>query len=164
MPSNLLKAYNQTLELLYVEERDNINSIKAVFHRDFYQTSLSFKDMMVVPTVADGEDTMSRLFRHLTTIVVDEKTKKREFDSDRAVRIHWIKHHIEEKKATNLIYTVKDERRIYILDKDEKYVIVFEPSRTEKKLFLLTAYKLQASRYKILMTKLEKRGAEGVQI
>ena len=116
MPSNLLKAYNQTLELLYVQERDNITSIKAVFNRDFYQTSLIFKDMMVVPTIADGEDTMARLFRHLTTTVVDEKTKKREFDSERAVRIHWIKHHVEEKKKNNLIYTVKDERRIYILD------------------------------------------------
>lgn len=163
MPSNLLKTYNQTLELLYLTERENINSIKSVFTRDFHQTILTFRKLKVVPTVADGEDTMIRLFRHLTTQITDESTKKREFDSDRAIRIHWIKYHIEENKQ-NLVFTITDERRVYILDKEERYVIVFEPSRTKEELFLLTAYKLYPARYKILMKKFEKRGVEGVHV
>ena len=35
MPTNLLKIYNQVLELLYRTDYENIASIKNVFYRDF---------------------------------------------------------------------------------------------------------------------------------
>ena len=61
------------------------------------------------------------LFKHLTTVVVDEKTKKRDFDIHRSQRLHWVKYHIEEKKKKNvLIFSAKDKngKRTYIYDED----------------------------------------------
>ena len=78
---------------------------------------------------------MERLFRHLTTMITDKATNKREFDMSRSVRLHWIKYHIEEKK--------KDGVRTYIYDQDELYVIVLEPMRKKDEYFLLTAYHLE---------------------
>ncbi len=164
MPNNLLKIYNERLDLLYTTDRQNIASVRAVFNRDFQSILyLRFKQVVVKPTLADGENTMDRLFRHLTTVIVDEKTRKREFETERSIRLHWIKYHLEEKKHTNVIvFSVADEKRIYVLDKDERYIIVFEPLRDRTGLFLLTAYYLEASRYKSIMKKYEKRGKDGV--
>lgn len=166
MPSNLLKIYNQQLELLYGTTHQNLASIRAVFNRDFQNLiQLTFKGMSVKPTAADGEDTMDRLFRHLTTVVVDNATRKREFEADRSIRLHWIKFLIDEKKQNNItLFSIPDEKRIYLLDQDERYVIVFEPLRNGSGIFLLTAYRLEAGRYKSLMTKFEKRGVLGMQL
>jgi len=52
----------------------------------------------------------------------------------RSIRLHWIRHHIEEKKSDNmLVFSVTEPKvataRTYIYDKDEKYLIVLEPMR-----------------------------------
>jgi hypothetical protein len=163
MPLNLLKTYNDVLDLIYSTDRRNIESIRGVFNRDFVNEQPFFRSSLIRPTTAEGEDTINRLFRHLTTVITEESTNRREFDSDRSIRMHWIKYHLSESKTTNmLLFTVDDERRSYILDRDEHYVIVLEPSRADNSFFLLTAYKLMPSRYKGLMKKYEKRGRIGI--
>lgn len=158
MPTNQTKIYNQLLELLYNSERENLNSIRKVYDRDFCNDSVNkFKHYQVIPTPAEGVDVMDRQFKHLTTVITDEKTRKREFESDRAIRIHWIKHHLEGK-CEIVAFKVEDEKRVYLLDKSEKYVIVLEPQRNNEILYLLTAYRLQSSNYKKIMNKYDKRG------
>lgn len=89
-------------------------------------------------------------------IYCDESCHK-EYDKARSVRLHWIKYHIEEHKKDNmLIFSTKNgrEKRTYIYDKTEQYVIVLEPKEakridSEEKehpyyyYYLLTAYKLE---------------------
>ncbi|PPL04267.1 hypothetical protein [Parapedobacter indicus] len=165
MPSNLLKVYNQLLELLYISHRDNVQSIRKVFDRDFAVFPFRFRQYPIHPTPADNEDTMDRVFRHLTTVVVDQAVKKREFETARSIRIHWVKHHLEERKQDVIrVFTVLNENRVYVLDVTERYVVVLEPLRKLQAFFLLTAYHLEDSRYRNLMNKCEKRGKEGVVI
>ena len=71
--------------------------------------------------------------------------------------MHWIKFHIEERKKNDmLIFSTKNgrEKRTYIYDKTEQYVIVLEPKEAKKKdthgneyiypyYYMLTAYKLE---------------------
>lgn len=160
MPTNLLKKYNQLLELLYSNHNENIHSLKNVFNRDFNsEKPIIFNSKIIQPTPSDSEDKIERLFNHLTRVVTDEKTKKREFESERAVRIHWIKHHFEKHNQFESIITfyIKDENRAYILDKNESYVIVLEPLRISDSYYLLSAYKLLPSNYQKIMKKYERR-------
>ncbi|MFV0553997.1 MAG: hypothetical protein ACK5LR_04750 [Mangrovibacterium sp.] len=144
MPLNLLKKYNQLLELAAYSPSQRTDSLKGVFCRDIENNrNFSFRTKPISPTPSDGEIKMETLFRHLTTVITDESTNGREFDMNRAVRLHWIKHHIEEKKKDNiLVFSTQEGRskRTYIYDKDEKYVIVFEPLRNGQAYYLLTAY------------------------
>jgi hypothetical protein len=160
MPSNLLKTYNELLDLLYPSQNQNIKSIRKVFDRDFVELlQLKLRGIIVLPTTAEGEDTMERLFRHLTTCITNEATKKREFESERSVRIHWIRFHLEEKAPQKiLIFKVEDENRIYVLDKAERYIVILEPLRNKNAYFLLTAYHLLPANFKAIMKKYEKRG------
>ena len=162
MPLNLLKIYNDRLELFHQSERDNLRSIRAVFDRDLTgEPILELQGIPIKPTTADGEDTMDRLFRHLTTVVTDKDIKKREFERERSVRIHWVKHHVINM-SNQLVFSVIDEKRVYVLDRAERYIIVFEPLRKERAFFLLTAYPLLPATYKAVMTKFEKRGKLGI--
>ena len=159
MPTNLIKVYDALLELLYPNERANIQSIKAVFTRDFCADQpASLRTVPIHPSPAEGEDKVERLFRHLTTVITDEKTRKREFESDRSIRLHWIRYHLEEKKADLSIFKVEDENRIYVLNKDKRYVVVLEPLRNVRAYYLLTAYRLQESNYRKILRKEQKRG------
>lgn len=160
MPTNYIKTYNQLLELLYAKHSDNIKSIRAVFERDFNgQNAIKFYAKNIEPTPSDSEDKIDRLFNHLTRVVVDEKTKQREFESERAIRIHWIKHHLEKHIAFEnvLTFKIEDEKRVYLLDKTERYVIVLEPLRNGEAYYLLSAYKLLPGNFKKVMKKYERR-------
>src|SRR5690349_5005758 len=97
MPTNLTKKYNSLLELLYGTRRENIQSLRRVFNRDFSENlPILFKSVEVAPVPSDGNDKMEVLFSHLTTTVTDDKTKKREFEGIRAIRLHWIRYHLEQ--------------------------------------------------------------------
>lgn len=145
MPLNLLKKYNSLLEIDSLSERERTISLKGIFNRDIVP-GLSFQGKTVHPTTSDTEDKMERLFRHLTTVVVDKSINKREFDRSRSIRLHWIKYHIEENKKNNILIFSVDEpegAKTYVYDKDEKYVIVLEPLRNDYGYYLLTAYHLE---------------------
>jgi hypothetical protein len=144
MPLNLLKIYNQLLDLGALNPYHRQQSLMGVFTRDFADNPvLKFKNKLITPTPADGVITMETLFNHLTTQIVDERTRRREFELHRSLRLHWVRFHIDERKADNmLIFSVKepDGIRTYIYDKDEKYVVVLEPLRDRNSYYLLTAY------------------------
>ena len=147
MPTNLLKLYNQLLELAALTEQQRTASLIGVFNRDIRQNpAFRFRTKQIKPTTADGEDSMERLFRHLTTVVTDKETRHREFEMDRSMRLHWLRHHVEERKLENMYVFSVDEPasgvRTYIYDKDENYVIVLEPLRNRNEYYLLTAYYL----------------------
>lgn len=146
MPHNLLKVYNQLLDVMAYSPAQRLQSLRNIFNRDIENNSdFSFRKKKLNPTPADGEDMMDRLFRHLTTVITDKATRKREFDLSRSIRLHWIKYHIEEKKKENMfVFSVQEREgvRTYIYDKDEQYVIVLEPMRKKDEYYLLTAYYL----------------------
>jgi hypothetical protein len=164
MPTNLLKIYNELLELFHTNQKDNLASLRRVFDRDIANNpNFQFRGLQIHPTTAEGEDKMDRLFRHLTTVITDPATRKREFESERSVRLHWIKYHVNEQKPGNIIvFSVENENRSYILDKQERYVIILEPLRNKAGFYLLTAYKLLPANFKIIMNKYEKRGKDGL--
>jgi len=146
---NLLKIYNQLLELSSLSPTERLESLKRVFKRDIENNPhFCFRKKNIYPTSKEGQDSMEILFHHLTNKTVDEKTKKREYDAIRSERLHWIKYHIEElKKDEMLVFSVLDVKkgvRTYIYDKIEKYVVILEPYRNkEDSYYLLTAYKLE---------------------
>ena len=146
MPLNLLKKYNDLLDISAMNDFQRKKSLHAIFERDIMlNPNFSFRKKQIKPTPAEGQDAMDRLFTHLTTVITDKNTNKREFDMKRAVRLHWIRFHIEERKTDNMyIFSVEEPYgiRTYIYDTDERYVIVLEPMRDLKKneYALLTAY------------------------
>ena len=157
MPLNLLKKYNELLELVAYDEVQRIESLKRIFNRDMVENlNFSFRTKKINPTPADGEDTMDRFFRHLTTKVTDRSINRREFDMNRSNRLHWIRYHIEESKQDNMmVFSVQESQgiRTYIYDVDEQYVIVLEPLRNKDEYYMLTAYYLEgkdAARNKML--------------
>lgn len=127
MPTNLLKVYNQLLELNSLNEFQRTASLKGVFNRDITNNAnFSFRRKKLNPTPAEGQDTMERLFRHLTTVITDKETNKREYDPSRSVRLHWLRYHLEEKKQTNMyVFSVEEPEgvRTYIWNKDEYYLL-----------------------------------------
>lgn len=147
MPHNLLKRYNQLLEITAYSHAQRQQSLKSIFNRDIANNpDFSFKTKKINPTPADGEDTMERLFNHLTTVITDKSIRKREFDIHRSVRLHWLRHHIEENKKDNmLVFSVEEPEgiRTYIYDEFEHYVIILEPMRNKDEYYLLTAYYLE---------------------
>lgn len=159
MPYNLLRKYNELLEIASFNENQRTNSLKGVFNRDIANnTQFTFQAKPINPTPKDGEIPMETLFSHLTTIIIDKETNKREFDIHRSIRLHWIRHHAEQRKKENmLIFSVKEPEgnRTYIYDKDEKYVIILEPLRNKNEYYLLTAYYLMGKDEK--RDKMEKK-------
>lgn len=160
MPTNLLKEYNTLLDWLYADLQENLKSIYRVFSRDFIEKSpVYFNGQVVHPLPADGDYQMERQFEHLTTVVVDKTTNKRSFDHQRAIRIHWILHHLMMKKSDNmLLFSVPREERVYILDKDEKYVIILEKLRKDTSFFLLTAFLLEDDMYRKILKRYKREG------
>lgn len=144
MPLNLTKIYNALLDILALNEVQRKTSLKRIFKRDFEDSSAVFKSKVIYPTPQNnGELPMETLFRHLTTEIVDKKTRRREFEIERSLRLHWVRHHLDEKKKDNMLYFSVQERegiRTYYYDKDENYVIVLEPLRNGEAYYLLTAY------------------------
>lgn len=144
MPFNLLKIYNQLLDFGALNEHQRRDSLMGVFDRDFTNNpNLRFRRKQVTPTPANGVIEMATLFTHLTTEIVDQLTRRREFELQRSRRLHWVKFHIDERKPDNMmVFSVKEPEgfRTYIYDKDEKYVVVLEPLRDGNSYYLLTAY------------------------
>jgi hypothetical protein len=154
MPLNLLKKYNALLDIAGMNPKVRTDSLRGIFNRDIQNnTRFRFRGKEIHPTSKDGEIPMETLFTHLTTEITDYKTMSREFDYHRSVRLHWIKHHVDERKKDEmLVFSCKDKNgdRTYIYDKTELYVIVLEPKNNKNEYFLLTAYYLRGrNKFKI---------------
>lgn len=167
MPLNLIKTYNSHLDIGALTQYQRNQSLLSVFNRDITNNqNFKFRDKQITPTPADGFIKMETLYLHLTTVMVDKSTRKREFDMSRSCRLHWVKYHIDQNKQDNmLLFSVNepDGDRTYIYDKDEKYVVILEPLRNKNEYYLISAYYLtgkDAMRDKIL--KKYKRKLENV--
>jgi hypothetical protein len=161
MAFNLLKTYNQYLELNHLNEAQKTASLKGIFNRDIQNNDeFSFRKKRIRPFKIDGKPAMEVLFDHLTketTEIKDDAGKlikqRKLWDNDRCVRLHWIKHHVNESSA-ELIEVFshidrvkgKDKPRTYLYDKAEQYVIILEPYRTSADYYLLTAYYLNKAK------------------
>ena len=147
MPLNLIKTYNALLDFGGMNPYQRKKSLKLVFDRDFKDnTPIVYNDKEIFPTPKDGEDSMGRLFKHLTTTITDQQTRKREYDNDRSIRLHWLRFLIDLKKTEKVLaFSVKEPSgtRTYIYDIDELYVIILEPLRKVKGYYLITAYYLK---------------------
>lgn len=171
MPLNLIKEYPQLLDLAYLSESHRTDSLMSIFNRDIKEhPNLSFRTKPIRP-YKDDESAMHVLFKHLTCEEITEKNSdgstypKRVFEMDRSVRLHWIRHHIEEKKSNLYVFSVeerdqkkrKDIIKTYIYDYDQKYVIILEPQRSKTDYYLLTAYYLNKKEGKKNIDKKMKR-------
>lgn len=166
MPTNLLKRYNDFLELSHLSENQRTISLRAVFNRDIANNdNFLFREKIIRPLKKEGEIDMETLFDHLTKKsedIIDEEGKTRKsrsiFDFQRAKRLHWIWHHIQEIKMDLKIFSVEDRKdgrnvlRTYIFDELEKYVIVLEPQRSLMDYYILSAHYLD-----------EKNGSEKIK-
>ena len=171
MPFNLLKKYPELLEILHLGDKERKASLYRVYRRDIEDNeAFKFREKRVYPIKSDGEIDMQREFMHLTT--TDDKeaegaaTKKRVFEPDRSRRLHWIRHHIEERTSHVLEIFSCEERdmkhrkniyRTYVYDTAEKYVIVLEPQRSPYGYYLLTAYYLNMPGGEKKMKKMAQR-------
>ncbi len=173
MPLNLIKIYPQLLELAHLSEGQRTDSLKAIFRRDIEDnTNLKFRTKIIRP-IKGEEPAMQILFKHLTCeeIIMENEDgttyPKRVFEMDRSVRLHWVRHHIEERKKENIeVFSVeerdlkkrKDVIKTYIYDIEQDYVIVLEPQRSGTDYYLLTAYYLNKMEgKKSIQKKLKKR-------
>jgi hypothetical protein len=174
MPFNLLKKYPELLEILHLSEHQRNISLRGIFDRDIQNNpNFKFQSKQIRPIFVDGEALMGNLFNHLTREEVEEvdsngrKFKRRLFEPDRSMRLHWIKYHIELNKKTNVEVFSVVERDIlrrknsiitYIYDLEQKYVIVLEPQRSKIDYYLKSAYYLnQDYGQKSMQKKLKKK-------
>ena len=157
MPTNLIKVYADLLELAFLNEQKRTESLRGVFNKDIKENpSFKFRGKKIYPLKGE-EPNIEILFTHLTCeeIWVEEenglKYKKRVFDMDRSVRLHWIRHHVEECKCKDVkVFSVTerdtkkriDVTKTYIYNREQEYIIVLEPQRDGNSYYLLTAYYL----------------------
>ena len=169
---NLLKTYPELLDIVSLCEKERHHDLQAIFKRDIEDNlNFAFRSWRIYPIKVQGEADMGRLFKHLTCEEIEvesedgKKYPKRVFEIARSQRLHWIKHHIDEKTPSNIdVFTVEERdpkkrkvRKTYIYDKVEKYVIVLEQQRTNA-FYLLTAYHLNKEYgRKALLKKMKKR-------
>jgi len=163
MPTNLLKVYPALLEIDHLNETQRTDSLMGVFKRDIEDnTEFKFRTKKINPTKGEG-DAMAILFKHLTTKIIDEKTRERTFEHQRSKRLHWIRHHVEEnKKDKMLVFSVEDPEgvRTYIFDQEQNYVIILEPYRSRTEYYLITAYYLDGRNPEKLKKKYKRRLAD----
>jgi hypothetical protein len=173
MPFNQIKIYPELLELAHLNEAQRTVSLKAIFKRDIEDNpGLNFRTKIIRP-IKGEEPSMQILFKHLTceeVITENEDGSKygqRVFELQRSLRLHWVRHHIDEKKKNNIeVFSVeerdlrkrKDVIKTYIYDLEQDYVIVLEPQRSGTDYYLLTAYYLNKPEgKKSIQKKLKKR-------
>lgn len=158
MPFNLLKTYNQLLEIKHLTEKQRTESLMAIFNRDIANnTGFKFNSKLIRPIAIEGREPLEILFTHITTTITDTNSRKREFDIYRSERLHWIKYHIEKGESDKVyIFSAEDKDgiRTYIYDEVEHYVIVLNPkvnTKNEHYYYFLTAYHLRGKdKFKIM--------------
>lgn len=171
MPLNLIVKYPKLLEIGQYNEQKRKASLMGVFKQDIEDNpNLKFKLKQIRPIKKDdGIPSMQTLFSHLTTRQdKDEKGKNlgsRTFEMARSQRLHWVRHHIDEKKKDKIeVFSYldridgKDVIRTYIYDLEQEYVIILEPQRSGMDYYLITAYHLnEPGGKKQIGKKLKKR-------
>ena len=177
MPTNLLKKYNEFLELLHLTEHLRKISLLSIFNRDIADNqNFLFRTKIIRPIKKEGVADVETLFDHLTKKsedVFDEYGKKlkarNSFDIERSKRLHWIWYHVQELKSDRFeVFSAKERKNgtdvihTYLFDLAEDYVIVLEPQRSKQDYYLLSAYYLNEDWAKKNMRKKLKRKLDEV--
>jgi hypothetical protein len=174
MPLNILKEYPDLLDILYLSPSKRDEVLRGVFNRDIEDNpDFSFRGKRIYPVKSDGKADMDRQFMHLTCEAITEEDEngrrypRRVFDRHRSVRLHWIRHHIEERLPDKIeVFSIRerdagrreDVTKTYIYDRDEKYIVVLLPQRLGTAYYLLSAYYLNRDYgVKEINKKLKKR-------
>lgn len=171
MPLNYIKKYPELLEILYLSERDRKTSLYGIFRRDIEDNdSFAFRGKRIYPIKENGRVNMEVVFNHLTTAREEDEhgnaTEARVFEPHRSRRLHWIRHHIEERTTSVLeIFSCEERDRAnrrttihtYIFDKVNKYIVVLLPQRSPYGYYLLTAYYLNKPGGEKKINKLKSR-------
>ena len=157
MPFNSIKKYPELLELMHLGERERKKDLRDIFDRDITDNpSFIFNKKVIRPTKKDGQIDLGNVFNHLITEDFFEegkdgkKIKRRQFESHRAHRLHWLKTHVDNNIKNLELFSVeeRDQRkrknivRTYILNLEEKYVVILEPQNSNQDYYLITAYYL----------------------
>jgi hypothetical protein len=176
MPLNLIKVYAELLDIAFLSEQERAASLQRILVRDIEDNpSLNFRKKIIRPIKGEEPDLQITL-RHLTTAdtEIDQKGtvhKKRFFEMDRSQRVHWIRHHLEERSVESVrVFSVeeRDQRkrkyriRTYLYDTDQNYIIVLDPQRSERDYYLITAYFINKKYGAKKMGKLWNKRLEGI--
>lgn len=155
MPLNLIKIYPDLLEIAQFNVHQRTVSLRGVFKKDIEDNiGLNFRTKIIRPLKKEeGVSALDTLFDHLTKR--DDKDNKgnklgtRSFEVARSIRLHWIRFHIEEKKAQKFeVFSYLDRIdgrsiiRTYLHDIEREYVVIIEPQRSGLDYYLITAYHL----------------------
>ena len=74
MPINLIKKYNQLLELIHLQEAERLASLKRIFNRDITENDgFNFRTKLIRPFKVDGVPSMDTLFGHLTFESIEQE-------------------------------------------------------------------------------------------
>jgi len=158
MPFNLIKNYPDLLEISQYNLNERDEMLRKIFDRDIQENQdFNFREKTIYPLKTDGDIDMDTLFNHLITkqTEIEDETgrryKKRVFENDRSIRLHWVKFHIDEQKEDKIeIFSVEERDQVsrtnvlhtYIWNVESRYVIVLEVQRHQRGYFLLSAHYL----------------------
>ncbi|MBC8486206.1 MAG: hypothetical protein ISS16_07560 [Ignavibacteria bacterium] len=178
MVTNLLKRYPELLEIMHLDERDRTISLRRIFSRDIEDNQeFKFRSKQIRPIKIEGKVNMDNLFNHLIKEEIEivessgNKYKKRIFEKDRSMRLHWLKEHIDETILDTIeVFSIverdtrkrKDVKKTYLYNIKEKYVIVLEVQRSGLDYYLLSAHYLNKKHGQKEMNKKVKKKLQDV--
>jgi hypothetical protein len=154
---NLTVRYDRSLDINGLSVAARTESLRRIFDRDIQENDdFKFIGKVIRPVKIDGQSSLDTVFMHLTTSRKDveengRKFSRAEFESQRSIRLHWVRHHIDqgEHKDVHIFSTSerdqiqrKDVLRTYIYNPGKKYVVVLQPQNSELDYYLLSAYYL----------------------
>jgi heterodisulfide reductase subunit B len=169
---NLIKTYPDLLELTQYNEVQRLQSLRRIFVRDIEENQdFKFQTRRIRPIKGqEAESDMSILFRHLVTHEIDvsedgQTFKKRVFELERSIRLHWIKYHISDISPDLITVFSVEERsntgknviRTYIFNEAQRYVLILEPYRKHPDYYLITAYYLEERNMKKMKNKMKRQ-------
>jgi hypothetical protein len=163
---NLTKIYSALLDFLGLSDIQRTQSLKRIFVRDIEENEyLIFKTKRVHP-IKGEEPQMQNTFTHLTTHSIDVREengntyKKRVYENERSVRLHWVCPHIQEGISDALeVFSVDDGDKIrtYIYNRVQRYVVILEPRKNGQTYFLITAYILESRNVLKIENKMKRK-------
>ena len=168
-----MKKYPELLELSGSEQDNWASLSRGLLSEMFKIIPILYSRDRIYPIKCEGLMDLERLFKHLTHRAehfIDDAGRvyeKRIYDARRSERLHWIRHHVEEKSPDCLeVFTVterdtakhRDVTKTYLYDAGEHYVIVLEHQR-KGGYYLLTAFYLSEKYAEKQLEKSERKAA-----
>lgn len=121
-----------------------IDFLYAIFKDDFVNNDVHLNGTVYIdPKSHDKEDGKEKVFCHIVT-KVNPKTKKREFDENRASRIKWIKKIIENyfNHQIKLFYHYEEKQkviRLYLWAYNKDFIVIIQ-KLGKKSSYLVTSF------------------------